>query len=205
MAGWHHWLDGRESEWTPGVGDGQGGLACCDSWGHKESDKTEWLNWTELFINIGLAKNTHIGFLECLIEKTCMNFLVNIILSGFVSIFFISCISAKWAWNKCDSQKYPLPRLVSDLSVPFRIICFLLAFQVKRRCHFDFKEEEPNHFQRTKREKGQERIPAHFYFNSQSIYLLSSIHFVLKPYHGTSFTLMKWGGMVCLHVCVCVC
>ena len=33
MAGWHHWLNGRESEWTPGVGDGQGGLACCDSWG----------------------------------------------------------------------------------------------------------------------------------------------------------------------------
>ena len=48
MAGWHHWLDGRESEWTPGVGDGQGGLACCNSWGHKESDTTEWLNWTEL-------------------------------------------------------------------------------------------------------------------------------------------------------------
>ena len=44
MAGWYHWLDGRESEWTPGVGDGQGGLACCDSWGHKESDMTEWLN-----------------------------------------------------------------------------------------------------------------------------------------------------------------
>jgi len=35
MAGWHHWLDGRESEWTPGVGDGQGGLACCNSWGRK--------------------------------------------------------------------------------------------------------------------------------------------------------------------------
>ena len=35
MAGWHHRLDGRESEWTPGVGDGQGGLACCDSWGRK--------------------------------------------------------------------------------------------------------------------------------------------------------------------------
>ena len=48
MAGWHHRLDGRESEWTPGVGDGQGGLACCDSWGWKESDTTERLNWTEL-------------------------------------------------------------------------------------------------------------------------------------------------------------
>ena len=47
MAGWHHWLDGRESESTPGVGDGQGGLACCDSWGRKELDTTEQLNWTE--------------------------------------------------------------------------------------------------------------------------------------------------------------
>ena len=41
MAGWHHWLDGRESEWTPGVGGRQGGLVCCDSWGRKESDMTE--------------------------------------------------------------------------------------------------------------------------------------------------------------------
>ena len=41
------WLNGREFEWTPGVGDGQGGLACCDSWGRKESDTTEGLNWTE--------------------------------------------------------------------------------------------------------------------------------------------------------------
>ena len=47
MAGWHLWLNGRESEWTPGVGDGQGGLACCDSWGRKESDMTEWLIWSE--------------------------------------------------------------------------------------------------------------------------------------------------------------
>ena len=52
MAGWHHWLDGRESEWTPGYGDGRGGLACCDSWGCKESDTTERLNWTELMASL---------------------------------------------------------------------------------------------------------------------------------------------------------
>ena len=46
IAWWY--LDGRESEWTPGVGDGQGGLACCSSWDRKESDMTERLNWTEL-------------------------------------------------------------------------------------------------------------------------------------------------------------
>ena len=48
MARWHHRLNGCEFEWTPGVGDGQGGLACCESWGRKESDRTEKLNWTEL-------------------------------------------------------------------------------------------------------------------------------------------------------------
>ena len=48
MVGWHHWLNGQGFGWTPGVGDGQGGLACCCSWGHKELDMTERLNWTEL-------------------------------------------------------------------------------------------------------------------------------------------------------------
>ena len=50
MAGWHHLLNGHGSGWTLGVGDGQGGLACCSSWGRKESDTTEWLNWTELHL-----------------------------------------------------------------------------------------------------------------------------------------------------------
>ena len=48
MAGWHHWINGHGFEGTPGVGDGQGGLACYGSWGCKESDTTERLNWTEL-------------------------------------------------------------------------------------------------------------------------------------------------------------
>ena len=47
MAEWHHRLDGRESEWIPGVGDGPGGLVCYDSQGRKESAMTERLNWTK--------------------------------------------------------------------------------------------------------------------------------------------------------------
>ena len=46
MVGLHHWLNGHALEWGPWVGDGQGSLACCSLWGHKESDMTEWLNWS---------------------------------------------------------------------------------------------------------------------------------------------------------------
>ena len=53
MAGWHHQLNGYEFEWTPGVGNGQGVLACCDSWGCKESDTTEWVNWNECLLKAG--------------------------------------------------------------------------------------------------------------------------------------------------------
>ena len=59
MAGCHHRLEGRESGWTPGVGDGQRGLVCCNSWGFKESDTTEQLDWTD----------THELLLACLWKK----------------------------------------------------------------------------------------------------------------------------------------
>ena len=68
MAGWHHGLDGRESEWTPGVGDEQGGLACCDSWGRRELDTTERLIWSDLIWNIFLVKLLKCPFI-CQNEK----------------------------------------------------------------------------------------------------------------------------------------
>ena len=52
LVGWHHQLDGHESEQAPGVGDGQGGLEGCSPWGCKELDTTERLNWTETFISL---------------------------------------------------------------------------------------------------------------------------------------------------------
>ena len=51
-VGWHHWLDGHEFEQAQGVGDGQGSLVCYSPWGRKESDMTEWLNWTELRVHL---------------------------------------------------------------------------------------------------------------------------------------------------------
>ena len=70
MVGWHQWLNGHEFEQAPGVGEGQGGLVCCSPWGHKELDKTEWLNWTEphfssmphFFLTCQSHQSTHFPF-----------------------------------------------------------------------------------------------------------------------------------------------
>ena len=69
MVGWHHQLNGHEFEWTPGVGDRQGGLACCSPSGCKESYTTEQQNWTELKTNTGLAKKFVQVFLLHLLGK----------------------------------------------------------------------------------------------------------------------------------------
>ena len=75
MAGWHHQLNGREFEWIPGVGDGQGGLTCCNSWGHKESDTTERLNWlTDWSSSTSLQMTQFCSFYGWLIFR-CIYFL----------------------------------------------------------------------------------------------------------------------------------
>ena len=51
MVGWHHWHNGHEFEQALGDSEGQGSLACCNSWGRKESDTTEWLIWSDLMNN----------------------------------------------------------------------------------------------------------------------------------------------------------
>ena len=62
MVGWYYRLDGHEYEQAQGVGDGQGGLACCSSWGLRESDMTEWLNWAELIQQNDCYTYIHILF-----------------------------------------------------------------------------------------------------------------------------------------------
>ena len=58
MVGWHHQLNGHEFEQARGVGDGQGSLACCSPWSHKELDMTKWLNWTKWTWTYRLAQET---------------------------------------------------------------------------------------------------------------------------------------------------
>ena len=70
MVGWHHWLNGHEFEQAPGVGDGKGSLACCSPWGHKESDMTEQLNWTELNWTELTVPGTAPTMSQCLLSKS---------------------------------------------------------------------------------------------------------------------------------------
>ena len=63
MVGWHHQLNGHGFGWTPGVGGRQGGLACCGSWGCKESDTTEWLNWMHILPQMTFTQRQYFFFL----------------------------------------------------------------------------------------------------------------------------------------------
>ena len=82
MIGWHHWLNGHEFEQAPGIGDGQGSLACCSVWGRKESDMTEWLNWPELLMRLSVVLDVYwLYFVVCVMpaEVFCSFYLFFII------------------------------------------------------------------------------------------------------------------------------
>ena len=88
MAGWHHWLDGQESEWTLGAGDRQGGLVCCDSWGRKELDTAEWLNWTELKVGPVVCVSFELGEI-CAEVFVCL----------FILFCFLVICRTEWGGN----------------------------------------------------------------------------------------------------------
>ena len=98
MAERHHGLDQPESGWTPGDGDGQGGLACCHSWGRKESDTAERLNWTELnWLVIAFLPGSKCLLISLLTEViclvlafVCLLFLVDVI-SQVEEVLFLVC------------------------------------------------------------------------------------------------------------------
>ena len=121
MAGWHHWLDGCESEWTLGVGDGHGGLARCDSWGCKQSDTTEWLNyWT--------VKKASICPLKVMLTLSVMSQINKCFLICFkrkkISIFQYFCKKIKSERNH-EETAYKLPlriRLWNQQSVLLNVL-----------------------------------------------------------------------------------
>ena len=90
MAGWHHRLDRHEFGWTPGVGDGQGGLACCDSWDCKESDTTERLNQTELNVVLFIYLFIFLyGYCLCYLNKHTHNSIYLKIMKFLLQFFFV--------------------------------------------------------------------------------------------------------------------
>ena len=118
MAGWHHWLDGRESEWTPGDGDGQGALVCCNSWGCKESDPTEWLNWIEY---------SHSCLIWCLCVVFLYSFIFYISREYKVGSFFKkkSNLIISSFWLEYTDHLYLIWLLIKlDLNLPF---CSLIS------------------------------------------------------------------------------
>ena len=138
MAGWHHWLDGRESEWTLGVGDGQGGLACCDSWGCKKSDTTERLTWTELTFNTIDRKSQHSGHFY--IIKTSVIYLLTPFIHSLIpqtSPICSRCPGALRTFFELSAQAWWSNSILSpqtSFNVIFRVFCLFFHFQLSWDC-----------------------------------------------------------------------
>ena len=91
MVGWHHQLNRHEFGWSPGVGDGQGGLACCSPWGLKELDMTEWLNWTKLnCVSVGSMNEILNVKLQCIVRQILKAILVFCIINLFLLLILTS-------------------------------------------------------------------------------------------------------------------
>ena len=111
MAGWHHGLDERESEWTLGVDDGQGGPVCCNSWGRKELDMTERLDWLTDWVMRCLSSSLHVVG-STLVSMCGSSLIVMGESSQCVSgdfVFLLSCgeASTLWLWQGCTSLILP--------------------------------------------------------------------------------------------------
>ena len=120
MAGWHHQLDGHEFGWTPGVGDGRGGLVCCNSWGHKESDMTKRLSWLNWVSPIPKMSNRVLWFYSLPSKRAIFNsglsYVLNLRLTGEIHFFFF--FTTSWLW-----PELPHCPLGSENCHPLRVCC----------------------------------------------------------------------------------
>ena len=144
IVGGHHWLNGRGFGWTPGVGDGQGGLACCSSWGRKESDTTERLNWTDLighlnifylkiysFIDLNIScivklLSTHIASLFDNHWYWCSHWFLGPFslshsqqLEGLLGQGLSDCTSYRVVWQVFPKQQHQFTSHLENVSVPW--------------------------------------------------------------------------------------
>ena len=126
MVGWHHRHNGHGFGWTPWVGDGQVGLACCSSWGCKESDMTEWSNWTELnWIKIYSPRYFFLlKLVICFPFPHCPGESLFLFLPGAVKARFPKIVSVLWdaSWFGLSLSCCEHKRLFYFLSL-YLIIC----------------------------------------------------------------------------------
>ena len=122
MGGWHHWLNGRKFEQSPGDGAGQGNLVCCSPWGHKELDTTEQLNNNKYFIVcvyhsffIHSSINGHLG---CFLVLAIIN-------SAAINIGVLVSFSIMFSLGIC-----PVVGLLSHMAVLFLVFFFLLRISL---------------------------------------------------------------------------
>ena len=116
MLEWQHWLNGHEFEQAPGVGDGQGSLACCSPWGHKELDTTERLNWTEPLYSLSFKSSLCIPDTKPLSDMGFTNILSHSL--GFFSHFLDSVL-----WNTKILNFDEISCLYSFVACTFNVIC----------------------------------------------------------------------------------
>ena len=133
MAGWHHWLDEHEHEWTPGVGDGQGFLACCDSWGRRVGhDWATELNWTELRV-----PQTIVTMFQSITNKQHCFWAISLFLYSSVSnAWRIVVLSVCWVNEQISTILYDLrvwkeERVGSILTKALCLFFFFFAFWFK--------------------------------------------------------------------------
>ena len=145
MVGWHHRLNGHDSEQVLGVGDGQGSLACCTPWGHKESDMTEKLNtnnqwmrgWTQFLLNFAIRSHLHRNQHPILFLLTVQSFSIFSCKEYNKSVLVLtiwrcSCVELSLVFlgeGFCYDQWVPLAKLYQPLP------CFILYSKAKFACY----------------------------------------------------------------------
>ena len=189
MVGWHHRLNGHGFGWTPGVGDGQGGLVCCGSWNRKKSDTTEWLNWTEMNWREKILPRAKSLFLEAWAP---LGPGASMFSEGLVLVLVGSTV-VEFCWFWVDSLVACVladPQIPGDVSLPALTLSLQQglwsahSLSLNPDVHLPYTNQDPCSLS---------SLTTNFTWKKKSVPL-----FIL-------FLLSFCALCVCVHVCVCVC
>ena len=135
IAGWHHQLNAHEFGWTLGAGDGQGGLACCGSWGCKESDTTEQLNWLTDWPGLSCSKqNLHCRVWDLVLQPGIQTGSPVLGVQSFsrCTTRKVPVVHYRWtfygSWQVYNDMHLPLQYHTEEVSLPwsFSVLCLFI-------------------------------------------------------------------------------